>query len=77
MIYISFGTDFCHRIIPSSIPDKDSSHSGSPSRKAHNPAAPIMPKVRKTKQSEEQKKLDTISRNIANYVGNSEGQERI
>ena len=46
-------------------------------KKAHNPVAPIMPKVRKTKQSEEQKKLDTISRNIANYVGNSEGQERI
>ena len=46
-------------------------------KKAHNPAAPIVPKVRKTKQSEEQKKLDTISRNIANYVGNSEGQERI
>ena len=44
-------------------------------RKGQNPNAPIF--RQKNEQSEEQRRMETLSRNIANYVGNSEGQEKI
>lgn len=45
-------------------------------RKGINPSAPIIPK-KPAQQTREQAKMEKLSRNITNYVGNSDGQEKI